>query len=204
MRISRLWASAACMSLLGAVALSQVRVNTQVGRPENFNRVSPTKVGLNRMDKTYMKRQALTNIFEVRLGMLAARRSDDAWVRSFADDMIREHTLGQEELKQLARRKGYRLPTMLPRTERNKLAKMERLRGAAFDREFRRIQMAGHEVAMKLQTREIKSGRDAMVRSLATKSLATTRGHHLLAMHRDSMLVRAHDTSGTAAQPIKR
>lgn len=189
--------------MVAGPASAQVRVNKQVGRPENFNRVNPNKLGVSNMDKKYMQNAYAANSFEVKLGELALRNGSDEWTKDYARDMIREHTMANNELRQVARNKGVYLANKWPAMLTRNYNKMRNLRGSAFDNQYRRINMNAHNGVINQCAMEIRNGRDAMVRSYATKILAAAREHEQMAVMRDTMLVRNRDSYGNAAQPMR-
>ncbi|MEA2553234.1 MAG: putative rane protein [Fimbriimonadaceae bacterium] len=193
----------AALFAVAAPSMAQVKVNMKVGRPENFNRVNPKKVGISNQDRKYMQNAYILNAFEAKLGALAQSRGSDQWVKDFGSDMDREHTLANSELKDLARNKGVYLSNNWPRAQVKTYNRMASLSGSKFDREFRKINKKGHMLAMNGSAKEIKVGRDAMVRSYATKMLATARAHEQLVMTRQTMMARNNYSYGTAAQKIK-
>lgn len=196
---------AAAAALLAVVpAHAQVKVNMKVGRPENFNRVDPKKMGLNNMDYRFIQSAYAANSYEAKMGQLAMSRGQDPWTRDFGTDMHREHTNANSELKQLVRSRGMHLNNNWPRMFVANYQKLSRLHGASFDNFYRKLNKSGHMMAMDLCAKEIKSGHDANVRGYATKMLASARSHEQLVMTHQTMLVRYPNSSyGTAAQPMK-
>lgn len=186
---------------IAAQSSAQIKVNHQVGRPENFNKVMPRN-GLSAQDKAFLRSASIFNISEVMAGKIAMRRGG-SWSQMFGEDLVREHTLAQEELKQLAAKKGFRLPNTVPNKDRMMLARLENVSSSGFDALFRKMMMKSHSTAELLVAKEIKRGYDSTVRGFATKMLASVDGHHKMAMHKDTMMARSDYTSGSAAQRIR-
>lgn len=203
MRIGTLAATGVALLVVAAPAAAQVRVNKQIGRPENFNRVDPKKVGTSNFDRKYMQNAYAANSFEIRVGQLALNRSNDPWVQDYARDMIREHTMAQSELKQLARNKGVALANKWPAMLTRNYRKLSNLRGNSFDNAYRSINLTAHRGVINQCAMEVRTGRDAMVRGYATKVLKAAKDHEMMAMHRETMMVRHNGSYGTAAQGMR-
>ena len=185
-----------------AVAAEPIRVNLEIGRPENFDDV-PNKTGLNAMDKKFMKNMAYINLFEVRAGQLAQKKGSQFWTRNYGWEMEREHSMAWESLKLLAASKNFELPTTLDSKHRNMLAKLERAKGSRFDDLYHQMMVTGHGDAERLAAQAIKFGNDVFVRSHATISTTTTNLHQMLARHEELMVSNPNATGGRLAQPIK-
>ena len=187
---------------MAVTADAQVRVNMKVGRPENFNRIDPHKMGLNRMDKNFIQNAYFANAFEAKIGALAMSRASDPWVKDFGHDMHREHTMANNELRALARKESIGLSNNWPAMFVQNYNKLRNLSGPAFDRSFTKMNKQGHMMVMKACANELRSGHDAGVRSYATTMLAVARSHEKMVMTRSTMMA-SHGSYGSAAQPIK-
>lgn len=185
-----------------ATAAEPIRVNLEIGRPENFDDV-PNKTGLNAMDKKFMKNMAYINLFEIKAGELAQQKGRQFWTRNYGWEMQREHTLAWESLKQLAHSKNFELPHSLDSKHRTLLARLERASGNHFDDLYHQMMVAGHGDAEKLSAQAVKYGNDVFVRSHATIATTSTNMHQMLARHEELMVSNPNDTGGRLAQPMK-
>ena len=195
-------AAAAALAIM-ANAQAQIRVNMKVGRPENFNQIDPHKVGLNHMDKTFLQNAYFANAFEAKIGEMAPSHGSDEWTKDFGQDMYREHTMANNELRQLARTESIPLSNDWPAMFANNYHKLSNMHGPAFDAAFRKINLQGHTMVMQACAKEIQFGHDAGARGYATKMLAVARSHQMMVMNQQTMYVHNPTTSGTAAQTIK-
>ena len=194
---------AAMAATLAVIAPAQVRVNMQVGRPENFNVIDPHKMGLNHQDKAFIQNAYCANAFEAKIGMLAQTNGSDEWVKDFGQDMTREHNMANNELKQLAAKESISLSNNWPAMLEHNYHMLSNMHGAAFDAAFTKMNKNGHLMVMHACANEIRYGHDAGVRSYATGMLAVARSHEMMVMNRTTMYVRNTGTYGTAAQTIK-
>jgi putative membrane protein len=179
----------AAVAICGAtsMALPQNVAISQDGRPENMNRIPPRQ-GVSHNDIRFMHRAAEGHLFEIRKSELALQRATDPWTREFARDMIREHSLGYEQLKLLARDKNVSLPSQVSPEQSNHLRRLGTLQGAAFDRAYRQIQAVSHQQAENTYEWIVKHGHDSMVRNYAVTYLPGINMHQRLMAERRTML----------------
>jgi predicted outer membrane protein len=91
---------------------------------------------------------------EVQLGKLAAERASNADVKEFAQMMVQDHSKANEELKKIAGQLKVTSPTSLNQKHQALAAKLAKLQGAEFDREYMAQMVLGHEeVVNKLRMR---------------------------------------------------
>jgi putative membrane protein len=133
---------------------------------------------MDRNDSAFMKKVNGANLGEMLFSPLVARISSNSGARRFAEQMTTDHTMANNELKMLARRKGVLLPGMAPASARAAYNRLARLRGHNFDVAYQNQMIADHNGAVALFESEVRSGHDAQVRAFATKLLPTLR-HHL-------------------------
>lgn len=81
---------------------------------------------------------------ETRLGQLIASRGASAAVRSYGRTLARDHSSARVQAAAVARHMRIQVPTSMMPEARSEYAKLERLRGRAFDREVRRYMINDH------------------------------------------------------------
>ncbi len=120
---------------------------------------------------------------EVELGRLALKQAASKDVKQFAQRMIDDHTKAGDELKQLAARKKVPPPPELLPAQKETMAKLAKLQGAAFDSAYVQEMVADHEKDVAAFDNVAKTGTDADVKAYAAKTLPTLKAH--LQMIRD-------------------
>ncbi|MGV3615012.1 MAG: DUF4142 domain-containing protein [Fimbriimonas sp.] len=176
-------AATAVLSVVPAIAQQSTRFSYD-GRPERLFR--PVK-GLNMHDSKAMKDAAISNMMEIKTSELALSRSNSTWVQQYAKEMIADHKAAHEDLRLIANRKGFDLPSGLPMAKQKMVNQLARLRGDAFDRKYREIQLMGHrETSAKFQE-HIRGGHDDDVKSYLVKTLPAVKMHYRLAQMRRTM-----------------
>jgi putative membrane protein len=167
-----------CVAMLASTAAAQ---NTNSGTSMQTGNKMAT---LSSSDRKFAMTAAMGGMAEVETARLALTKASSDAVKQYAQKMIDDHTAANAELMQIASTKGITLPTAPDAKHRAMMAKMERLSGAAFDREY--IMMAGHKDHQKMEKLfrdESMKGRDADLKAFAAKTLPVVQQH--LQMARD-------------------
>ena len=167
-----------CVAMLAATASAQNSNSSTTMRKES------NTATLSSSDKKFAMTAAAGGMAEVEMARLALTKASSDAVKQYAQKMIDDHTAANAELMQIASAKGINLPTAPDAKMRAMMAKMERLSGAAFDREY--VMMAGskdHQKMEKLFRDESMRGRDADLKAFAAKTLPVVQQH--LQMARD-------------------
>jgi putative membrane protein len=168
-----------CVSMLAATAAAQNTNSGTRGGTGNGNTAT-----LSTADRKFATTAAMGGMAEVEIARLALTKASSDDVKQYAQKMIDDHTAANAELMQIASSKGLTLPTAPDAKHRAMMAKMEKLSGAAFDREY--IMMAGHKDHSKMEKLfrdESTRGRDADLKAFAAKTLPVVQQH--LQMARD-------------------
>jgi putative membrane protein len=178
-------ALAASMMLSALPAFAQQTRFSFDGRPERL--FTPRK-GLNMHDSKAMKDAAISNMMEIATSELAVNRGKSAWTRQFAKEMLIEHKAAHEDLRLIADRKGFNLPERLPKDKQKMVSMLANLRGDAFDRKYREIQLMGHRATSAKFQEHIRGGHDEDVKAYLVKTLPAVKMHYRMAQTRKTMM----------------
>jgi putative membrane protein len=129
------------------------------------------------VDSKFVKVANQINLEEVQVGKLAQQHSSSAAIKKYGEHLAHDHATMSQELTALARKKGIILPKDLDAATQERVDRLAKLNGAEFDRAFSRAMIAGHEKAIEKFEMEIKSGKDAEVKTWAEKRVATLKEH---------------------------
>jgi putative membrane protein len=157
--------------------------NANATRSEaNSNNANTSRnVALSSADREFMSEAATGGLAEVELGRLAAQKGQSADVKRFGQRMVDDHSKANDELKQLAARKGITLPTDLKDEQKKDKDKLSNLSGAEFDKEYMKLMVDDHDKDVKAFQSEAKDGGDADVKAFASKTLPTLEEHQRMA-----------------------
>ncbi len=128
-------------------------------------------------DLAFMNDAAPGGMAEVELGKLAAQKAQNPEVKAFAQKMVEDHSKAGEELKALAAQKKVMLPADVLPTHKEVMAKLSKLSGADFDKEYVTAMVAAHEKDVAAFENVSKTAADADVKAFATKTLPTLKMH---------------------------
>jgi putative membrane protein len=151
-------AAAAFLAVAGTAALAQQKVPTE-------------SVALAR-------KVATANVFVIQSSELAQDRAQSSEVKSFAKQMIEDHTKLGQELKSAAQAANISPPPEQPDAKQKAaLSKLRSAHGPAFERAYLAAQLAGHKQAVSLLRKYAKSGRTAQLKEVAQKTLPIEERH---------------------------
>jgi len=118
---------------------------------------------------------------EIELARLAQQKATADMVRQFAARMLAEHGKSNDELTALARAKSLSLPAAPTPVAGERITKLRRLAGLAFDREYMRQMVDDHKATVAAFENEARNGRDGQIKAFATKILPALQEHLRLA-----------------------
>jgi len=146
-------------------------------------------------DKSWAQKAAVGGMAEVELGKLAQQKASNAQVKQFGAHMAEDHSKANSELQQIASSKGLALPTDLDATHKGKMAKMEKLSGAQFDRAYMSEMVADHKKDVAEFRKQSTSGKDSDLKAFAAKTLPTLEDHLKMAQATDAAVKGAKASS---------
>jgi len=100
--------------------------------------------------QSFVTQAATTDMAEIELGQLAMKNSQDAAVKKFAEQMVKDHTATSAKLKTIAAKDNLTLPTALDSEHAAVKSKLSGLKGKDFDQAYGMEMAKGHEKAVAL------------------------------------------------------
>src|SRR5918999_6425142 len=98
----------------------------------------------NKAAQTFVIKAIQGNLAEVAMGQLAQQKGNSDGVRSFGQQLVTDHSAANQKLTSLASGMGVTPPTAQNKKQKSDHAKMSKLSGDAFDREFAKHMVADH------------------------------------------------------------
>ncbi|MEN3274708.1 MAG: putative rane protein [Massilia sp.] len=133
---------------------------------------------LSKADSKGIMDMAMVNMAEIEMGKLAQSKSQNPEVKTFAQQMIDDHTKGLAEVQGLAQSKGITLPTELDTKHKARATRLSKLSGEKFDREYMKVGgVAAHKEAHALLQKNQKAAKDPDVQALVTKMMPVVEQH---------------------------
>lgn len=127
--------------------------------------------------QTFVTQAAGTDLMEIKLGKLALKQSQNSQVKTFAQQMIDDHSAFQDKLEQTAKSQNLDLPGDIPSAMQKKYQHMATLSGHGFDKAYARFNVKGHRQAVALFKQEKASTQNAQVSQLAATGLPVIESH---------------------------
>ncbi|AMA56780.1 DUF4142 domain-containing protein [Bradyrhizobium sp. CCGE-LA001] len=159
----------ACLLLAGP-ALAQ-----SLGEKTGVN----SALGVSPSTEDFVKQVAISDMFEIESSKLAEQKGN-AQEKSFAQQMVTDHTKTSTELKGLVNDGKVKatLPTALDSSHQSKLDKLKNATGKDFSSDYNSYQVSAHEDAVSLFERYAKGGDNAALKDWAGKTVPALK-HHL-------------------------
>jgi putative membrane protein len=135
---------------------------------------------LDRQDKKFMSEMAQGLMSEVKLGEMAEKQGQDQRVKEFGKRMVEDHGRDLQELKRLASQKNVTLPDAPNKEQRAEAAKLSKLSGKDFDKEYVKYEVKDHQHDVEETGKEIKTTTDPDLKKFASAEHDTVSTHKKL------------------------
>jgi predicted outer membrane protein len=150
---------------------------------------------LNKTDEKILKNVAQANMAEIEAGKLAVSKTQNDNVKSFAQQMIDDHTKALNDVQQLAQSKGVTLPTEPDAKHKAMGAKLSALSGEAFDKAYMSgAGVSDHKKVHSMLKSDEKRAKDPDVKALVAKMTPVVEQH--LKSAQQMPAVKSGTTSG--------
>ena len=164
---------ASAVLLFPIVALAQtVHSPTDTGQGVSPNGGSPLA------NTAFVTMAGVGGLAEVQAGQLATDKAASPTVRDFGRQMVADHTMVNQQLMQLAARKGLAPPTQLDPDHLAAQKELTAASGTNFDKQYVTGQITDHRNQIMLFQQEASGGQDTELKELARMTLPTLQ-HHL-------------------------
>ena len=202
--------TAALLLAPGALLMAQDTSSTQMPQRDTirgYNQPNPQSMGRRdtlQGDNALVMKIHKINQMEIQLGQLAQRNSSTAKVKSYGQQLVRDHQAADQKITTLARSLGVTFPPegmkegqygQRPDTmpgaegqhgqmqghdamkEHQQVQRLSTLRGTQFDAEFANFMAQGHDKAIKMLEQAQSTVQNADLRAFITSTLPTLRTH---------------------------
>ncbi len=128
--------------------------------------------------RDFVKAAAASDQYEILAGRVALIEGQERGLRTFANQMIADHTQTSEALQQASLASGLTPPPKgLSGDGQKMLAELQSLRGSAFDKAYLKQQVLAHQSALVVEQGYATSGADPNVRRAAQSAVPVIRRH---------------------------
>ena len=134
---------------------------------------------VDRADRDFMEKAAHSGFAEVESSKLAIEKATSPEIKTFAEQMVKDHTQTNEELAALAQARGVKLPDGPSMTQKGKMKLLSTADGADFDRRYAEsMGIEAHRDTIELFEKASRNAKDAEIKAFAAGKLPALR-HHL-------------------------
>jgi putative membrane protein len=130
------------------------------------------------VDADFAADTAAGGVAEIEMAKLAKEKSTNEAVTAFADQMIADHGAASAQLKQVAAKLGWTLPTDMGPRHRETYANLEKLSGAQFDAAYRLAMVSDHSKTVAAFQQQAEYGKTPELSAFARTVLPKLQ-HHL-------------------------
>ena len=131
-------------------------------------------------DQSFVRMATQSGLTEVELGKLALSKSSEPDVKTFAEHVVRDHTMANADLSAIATSDGLIVPTVLDAKHAALVKNMKARSGNDFDHAFAQQMATDHVQAVSLFRNESSAGSDKLA-AFAQKTLPTLQEHKRMA-----------------------
>src|SRR5437763_5408768 len=161
--------------VMGCLLLASPILAQSAGEKTGVN----SALGISPTTADFVKEVATSDMFEIESSKLAQQKGN-APEKTFASQMVTDHTKTSDELKGLVTSGKVKaeLPAALDSSHQSKLDKLKGTSGNNFSSEFNSMQVSAHKDAVDLFERYAKGGDNADLKEWTGKTLPALK-HHL-------------------------
>ncbi|MBE5319461.1 DUF4142 domain-containing protein [Pedobacter sp. MR2016-19] len=134
-------------------------------------------IAVEEADAKFTTQAAVGGMAEVELGKMALEKSSNPQVKEFATMMVKDHGMANTELMAIAKQKNITLPSTVDDEHKKKMEDLSKKTGADFDKAYVSAMVDGHKSTLKLMEDESRDGKDADLKSFATKTAPIVQSH---------------------------
>jgi putative membrane protein len=138
---------------------------------------SADDAAVKKSDKAFITNAYQAGLAEIKMGELAQGKTANADVKTFAAQMVTDHTKANEELKGLADSKKVEVPADPSLVAQAKMKLADAKSGTDFDKAYAGDMVADHKKVVAAFEKASTSATDPDVKAFATKTLPTLQGH---------------------------
>jgi putative membrane protein len=120
---------------------------------------------------------ASSDMFEIKSSQMALKASASDDVKSFAQQMINDHTKSSKKLKTAAAAEKIKVPVKTADKHQAMLAALDGKKGADFDRAYMEEQSKAHDEAVTLFSSYAEAGDEPKLKAFAAETLPKLKMH---------------------------
>jgi putative membrane protein len=128
-------------------------------------------------DQDFVIKAISSQIGEIKLAETAVKNGSAKEVRDFAQMVVDDHTKVRDALMEWAKNSKLVVVQGLEKEYKEKVSRLSKVEGAAFDREFMKIMVGDHEKSLQAWQAHAKTTSDRNLKKLIEQTAPTVREH---------------------------
>jgi putative membrane protein len=162
---------------MSSIAMLSLCLATPVARADSDSAKDGTRGQLTEKDYKFVIDASRGGMEEVQLGELARQKGVNQSVRNFGERMVADHSKANDELKEVATRKGATLPAQLSYSERSTVEDLQKAIGIDFDRTYAKAMVKDHKTDVKEFQKAANDLNDPDLKAFAQKTVGKLEEH---------------------------
>lgn len=146
-----------------------------------LSRSSHARAAVTDQDKQFLAMAAQSDIDEIKLSQLAESKGANPSVKSFAHEMVTDHTNLEAKMKPFAAAWGITPPTSLDPDHQAIYDKLNALSGSDFDKEYMEAVTAGHHKVLDAFIKEAETTTDPEFKTAVMSGKSVVTAHTSMA-----------------------
>jgi putative membrane protein len=138
---------------------------------------SGTSAKLSDSEKQLLQKVAAADKAEIEMGQLAQSNGSSDNVKQLGQKLVDDHTQNSQQLQQIAQQKGVQLEDQEKPDEQSMKTKMEKMKGAQFDKAFLQHERDDHAKLLKELQQQQDQVQDPDVKSFLTQTISAVQQH---------------------------
>jgi putative membrane protein len=138
---------------------------------------SSTSAKLSDNEKQLLQKIADADKAEIEMGQLAQSNAASPKVKDFAQKLVDDHTQNNQQLQQIAQQKGLQLQDQEKPDEQSMKSKLEKTKGAQFDKAFLQHERDDHAKLLKELQQQQDQVQDPDVKSFVSQTITAVQQH---------------------------
>lgn len=166
---------AACTDQQGEVKDGAADVNKNTA--DEAQAMNDNKEGMEDKCTGFVTEAAISGMHEVEMGTAASAKAYSQEVKTYAQQMVADHSKANNELKELAAKKNITLPNQHEDGHKADHEKLMAEKDIAFDKAYMQMMVNDHKKTVELFEDASKNCEDAEIKSFASKHLPIVQKH---------------------------
>lgn len=152
-------------------------------------------------DRIFIGRASQSDFNEIKLSQLAAEKASRPDVKTFANRMVTDHTMLEQQMKPFADQMGVQPATALDSDHQAEYDKLSSLSGKDFDKEYIRCMDKDHHIALDDFIAEEQTTKNPALKKTVQQGRKVIAEHTKMADSLDRKLGMTPDTDKQGNQP---